>query len=99
MHTGHVADPAAYIASLRAKFLEHRVAAEPETVFLERPAVGVSDTPGQRQVYMVCRSEPQSVFWDPVTKNFGCAWGPELPELRYIDLGFRSQDVLEMLSA
>ena len=99
VHTGHVADPAAYIANLRAKFLENRVASESEIVFLERPAIGVSDNPGQRQVYMVCRADPQSVFWDPATESFGCAWGPELPELRYVDLGFRSQDVLEMLSA
>lgn len=99
VHTGHVANPAAYIEDLRRKFLEGRVEGESETVFLERPAIGVIDAPGPRQVYMVCRSDPQSVFWDPATRSFGCAWGPELPALRYIDLGFRSKDVLEMLAA
>jgi hypothetical protein len=99
VHTGHVPDPAAYIAELDARFRATRVTPEPGRVTLEREAYGLNISPGERTVHFVNYSEPQSVFFDSETQSFGCAWGPELPDLKYVDLGFRSQDVLEMLSA
>jgi hypothetical protein len=99
VHTGHVPDPVAYVAGLESKFRANRIAPEPEVVLLKREVPSLQLAPGPRTVYFVCRSDPQSVFFDPQTQSFGCAWGPELPDLTYIDLGFRSEDVLEMLSA
>jgi hypothetical protein len=99
VHTGHVADAAAYVAELDGKFRAARVFPEPARVVLERDSYGLEASPGEHAVFFVCRSEPRSVFFDPKSQSFGCAWGPELPDLKYIDLGFRSQDVLEMLSA
>jgi hypothetical protein len=99
VHTGHVTDAAAYVAELDRKFRAARVFPEPGNVVLEREAYGLGASPGEHAVFFVCRSDPQSVFFDPKSRSFGCAWGPDLPDLKYIDLGFRSQDVLEMLSA
>ena len=99
VHTSHVADPAAYIDALDRRFRATRVVPTPERVLLERDSYGLGISPGEHTVYLVSHSDPQSVFYDPVTRSFGCAFGPELPDLRYIDLGIRSQDVLEVLSA
>ena len=99
VHTGHVADTAEYIAELDRKFRAARVFPELGCVVLEREVYGLEASPGEHTVFFVCRCDPQSVFFDPKTQSFGCAWGPELPDLKYVDLGFRSQDVLEMLAA
>ena len=99
VHTGHVGDPKSYVAKIEAEFCAKRVPPELEVVVLEREVAEPRLSPGLRDVYMICRSDPQSVFFDPETMSFGCAWGPQLPDMKYVDLGFRSQDVLEMLSA
>jgi hypothetical protein len=99
VHVGHVQDATAYICALESAFRTNRIAPESQVVYLERTVDEPPLAPGPRRVYIVCRSDPNSVFFDPDTQSFGCAWGPELPDLRYIDLGFRSYDVLEMLSA
>ena len=99
VYIGHVSDPSAYLAELESRFRAHRIAPELQVVTLEREVMEPQLASGPRTVYFVCRSEPQSVFFDPETQSFGSAWGPELPDLKYIDLGFRSKDVLEMFSA
>ena len=97
--TGHVADPGAYLAELESTFRADRIAPDLQVVILEREVVEPRLMRGTRTVYFVSRGEPHSVFFDPETQSFGCAWGPALPDGKYIDLGFRSEDVLEMLSA
>jgi hypothetical protein len=99
VYTGHVTDPAGYIVELLRRFNATRIAPTSESVLLERDVYGLGLSPGTRTVYFVNHSDPQSVFFDPETHSFGCAWGPELPNFRYVDLGFRSQDVLEVFSA
>jgi hypothetical protein len=99
VYTGHVPDSSALLTELESAFRLHRIPPELQIVILEREVVEPHLIPGPRTVYFVCRSDPHSVFFDPETQSFGCAWGPELPDLKYIDLGFRSKDVLEMLSA
>jgi hypothetical protein len=100
VYVHHVPDPQSYVESIRLRFIEKRVSATPRFVVIE-PHIShlVSLPPGEHQFYFVTDDDPQSVFFDPNCNLFGCAWGPELPSLRYVDLGFRSKDVLEMASA
>lgn len=51
---------------------------------------------GERWVWFVTRGDPQSVFFDEESGLFGCCWGPDKVSGGYTDLGFRSQDPVEM---
>jgi hypothetical protein len=97
VYTGGITDPERYVADLEAQFRAERITPELRSVFVERAVLNL--LPGERRVYFVSDSDPHSVFFDPQTRSFGCAWGPQVSDLKYIDLGFRSVDVLEMLSA
>ena len=61
------------------------------------PFVGLPE--GIHAVWLLLEDDPQSVFYDPATKKFGACWGPEIETGEYIDLGFRSDDPLEMYIA
>jgi hypothetical protein len=78
---GHVPDPSQYIASLESTFRAQRVAPEPQEVIVEHEVSEPRLFPGRRIVYFVCRADPHSVFFDPQTQSFGCAWGPAVPDL------------------
>ena len=56
----------------------------------------VSLEPGIHEVWLVVRGDSQSVFYDPINKNFGACWGPVMETGELIDLGFRSDDPYEM---
>jgi hypothetical protein len=51
---------------------------------------------GMHKVYFVTDDDMQSVFYDPASESFGAALGPDEDTGQYIDLGFRSDDVLAM---
>ena len=51
---------------------------------------------GERWVWFVMQSDPQSIFFDEASGLFGCCWGPDKETGGYTDLGFRSQDPVEM---
>lgn len=51
---------------------------------------------GERWVWFVTQGDPQSVFFDESSGLFGCCWGPDQATGGYADLGFRSQDPVEM---
>jgi len=71
-----------------------------QTVFLEEvraSAFGI--TGGIRQVWMVVRDDPQSVFYHFQTASFGACWGPDALTGQYTDLGFRDQNPFEMFIA
>lgn len=54
---------------------------------------------GIRTVWLIIKDSPQSVFYDAFTGSFGACWGPEKDTGSYIDLGFRSDDPIEMYTA
>lgn len=100
VYANHVPNPREYIESIRLRFIEKRITPFARPVVIESHVsqrVGIPE--GDHTVYFVTDDDPQSVFFDPKTNLFGCAWGPEQASGRYIDLGFRSIDVLEMASA
>ena len=100
VYVGHVPDPEQHVEGIRSRFLAHRVVPVARAVLIEPHVsllLGLRE--GEHTVYFVTDDEPQSVFLDPATNLFGCAWGPEAHTLRYVDLGFRSEDVLEVASA
>lgn len=51
---------------------------------------------GHRAVWFITQSDPQSVFFDIGSGRFGTCWGPERGTGIYQDLGFRSDDPVEM---
>lgn len=53
--------------------------------------------PGPRDVWFVTKDDPQSVFFDELTGLFGACWGPGREDSAYEDIGFRSEDPVEML--
>jgi len=52
--------------------------------------------PGTYAVWFITRGSPQSVFFDECVGLFGCCWGPDRDTGEYSDLGYRSQDPVEM---
>ena len=93
-------NPVEYVAAIHSRFLAKRIQPIRRSVVIEPHVADRLGLPvGDHPVYFVSEDDPQSVFYDPATNLFGCAWGPQLPDLRYVDLGFRSEDVLEMASA
>lgn len=54
---------------------------------------------GTRQVWLVVRDDPQSVFYDVQTESFGACWHPDAASGQYIDLGFRHENPFEMFIA
>jgi hypothetical protein len=85
---------------VRAQFLSERIVPELREVKVEaHVALLIGLAEGKHSVYFVTDSDPQSVFYDPHTKSFGSAWGPEKTSGEYVDLGFRSADVLAMAVA
>ncbi|MES2386095.1 MAG: hypothetical protein V4593_16220 [Pseudomonadota bacterium] len=98
---GHeAAEGAAHVSSIRTRFVERRIMPELRPVFVEAHITHLVGLPeGEHVVYFVTQDDPQSVFFDPHTESFGCAWGPEAGSGRFVDLGFRSFDVLAMASA
>jgi hypothetical protein len=52
--------------------------------------------PGDHRVWFITRGDPQSVFFDEIANLFGCCWGPDKDTGDYVDLGYRSQDPVEM---
>ena len=65
---------------------------EPQARFLGRP-------PGNYEVWLVMKDDPQSVFYDPVSRLFGACWGPDIVTGRFVDLAVRSANPLEMYLA
>ncbi len=61
------------------------------------PFVGLPE--GIYSVWLLVEDSPQSVFYDPLTKKFGASFGPDIYTGENIDLGFRSDDPLEMYIA
>jgi hypothetical protein len=61
------------------------------------PFVGLPE--GIYSVWLLLEDDPQSVFYDPATKKFGACWGPDVHTGEIIDLGFRSEDPIEMYIA
>ena len=51
---------------------------------------------GECWVWFVTQDDPQSIFFDEVSGLFGCCWGPDNETGGYTDLGYRSQDPVEM---
>jgi hypothetical protein len=52
--------------------------------------------PGEIEVWLLVKDDPQSVFFDPFSADFGACWGPENETGRYHDLGARSDDPFAM---
>lgn len=70
------------------------------TVIVEPHIVHLVDLPaGTHMVYFVTEDNPLSVFYDPSSESFGAAWGPDESTGQYLDLGFRSDDVLDIAAA
>jgi hypothetical protein len=61
------------------------------------PFVGLPE--GIYAVWLLLEDDPQSVFFDPATEKFGACWGPDVHTGEIVDLGFRSEDPLEMYIA
>lgn len=53
-------------------------------------------SPGLFWTWCVSEGGPQSVFFDEVSGLFGVCWGPDRETGGYMDLGYRSQDPVEM---
>lgn len=100
IYTAQASDPAEYVSSIKMRFVEKRIAPKVGMVLIERHVMHLLGLPeGEHVVYFVTMDDPQSVFFDPNTNSFGCAWGPDSESGRFVDLGFRSADVLAMASA
>jgi len=100
VYLGHVPDPECYIQSIRQRFLDKRIEPALRTVIIEPHIVHLEDLPaGTHMVYFVTEDDPLSVFYDPSSESFGAAWGPDESTGQYVDLGFRSDDVLAMAAA
>ena len=79
--------------------LLHDLLARPEKdlVTLDEFHAGISNlSPRQYVVWFITRLDPQSVFFDENTGQFGSCWGPEKETGQYTDLGYRSKDPVEM---
>ena len=55
--------------------------------------------PGNYSVLLIVKDDPKSVFFDPNTGLYGACWGPDIYTGETIDLGFRSDDPVEMYLA
>jgi hypothetical protein len=100
LYVHHVPDPERYVQSIRQRFLDKRIEPALRTVIIEPHIVHLVDLPaGTHIVYFVTEDDPLSVFYDPSCESFGAAWGPDESTGQYIDLGFRSDDVLAMAAA
>jgi hypothetical protein len=100
VYVHHVPDPERYVESIRQRFLEKRIVPVLRAVPIQPHVVHLVDLPaGTHMVYFVTEDDPQSVFYDPSSESFGAAWGPDESTGQYIDLGFRSGDVLAMAAA
>jgi hypothetical protein len=53
---------------------------------------------GDYVVWFITKNSPQSVFFDESSGLFGCCWGPDQDSGEYADLGYRSDDPVEMFS-
>lgn len=97
LYVSHVADPERYVQSIRQHFLDKRIVPALRTIIIQPHIVHLVDLPaGMHTVYFVTEDDLQSVFYDPASESFGAAWGPDESTGQYIDLGFRSDDVLAM---
>jgi hypothetical protein len=52
--------------------------------------------PGKHAVWLMVKDDPQSVFFDPASGEFGACWGPDATTGEYQDLGARSDGAFEM---
>ncbi len=50
----------------------------------------------EQWVWFVTMGDPQSVFLDELSGQFGVCWGPDQHDGHYDDLGYRSPDPVEM---
>jgi hypothetical protein len=93
-------EASAYVDGILSRFLSGRIAPDSRSVQVRSHIVHLVGLPeGEHTVYFVTDDDPQSVFYDPHSGSFGCAWGPDAESGRYVDLGFRSFDVLAMAAA
>lgn len=100
LYVSHVADPERYVQSIRQYFLDKRIVPTLRTIIIQPHIVHLVDLPaGTHTVYFVTEDDLQSVFYDPASESFGAALGPDESTGQYIDLGFRSDDVLAMAAA
>lgn len=80
-----------------ARFAAHRLAI-PETasIVLDDPqAQFLQREPGNVTVWLVVKDDPQSVFFDPLSGDFGACWGPDETDGSYRDLGIRSNSAFD----
>lgn len=100
VYVHHVPDPERYVQSIRQGFLDKRIVPALRTVIIQPHIVHLVNLPaGTHMVYFVTEDDLQSVFYDPSSESFGAALGPDESTGQYIDLGFRSDDVLAMAAA
>jgi hypothetical protein len=100
VYVGHVPDPERYVQFIHQRFLDKRIEPILRAIIIEPHIVHFVNLPaGTHMVYFVTEDNPVSVFYDPSCESFGAAWGPDESTGEYIDLGFRSDDVLAMAAA
>ena len=100
VYAHHVPDPKEYVESIHRRFLSQRIVPTLRAITIQPYVAGLLELPvGTHSVYFVSEGSPHNVFYDPFHKSFGAAWGPDAETGEYLDLGFRSADVLEMASA
>ena len=100
LYVSHVADPEQYVQSIHQHFLDKRIVPALRTIIIQPHIVHLVDLPaGTHTVYFVTEDNPLSVFYDPSSESFGAAWGPDESTGQYLDLGFRSDDVLDIAAA
>jgi hypothetical protein len=92
-------DPRA-IQKACADFDLSRVAPEAGFVLVEEhlaPVLGTSA--GPHRVWFITGLASQRVFLDEETGKFGLAWGPDSVTGNYVDLGFRTDDLIDAFLA
>lgn len=100
VYARHVPDPQEYVESIHRRFVSQRIVPALRDITIQPHVAGLLGLPaGTHSVYFVSDGSPLSVFYAPFHKLFGAAWGPDAETGEFLDLGFRSTDVLEMASA
>lgn len=100
VYVGHVPAPECYIQSIRQRFLDKRIEPALRTVIIEPCIAHLVHLPaGTHMVYFVTEDDPLNVLYDLSCESFGAAWDADESTCQYIDLGFRSDDVLAIAAA
>lgn len=85
----------------QARFLAaRRVVPLPCVVYVDEfCARNLASTEGEHLAWLITEDDPQSVFFDEATGQFGVCWGPAAGTNEYKDIGFRSGDPVDMYLA